>query len=73
MESSITNEAMMDLLLNLYPPLTVDEIKKIMPKNSLEKGNDLSAILNELNSADASAISALFKALVLEKRGKFKD
>jgi hypothetical protein len=73
MGSSLTDEIMIELLLNLYPPLTVDEIKKIIPQNSLKKNSDLNTILNELNSTDESAVPTLFKAIVLQKRGTLRN
>jgi len=75
MKSVIKDEAMIDLLVNLYPSLTVNEIKEILPEDtSFETDKDINSILNELNFAtESAAIITLFKNTVLQKRGKLKD
>jgi hypothetical protein len=73
MGSIVNDEAMIELLSNLYPPLTVKEIKDVLPDYSSNKDKDINEILNKLSSTSEKALPSLFKSIVLEKRGKFKN
>ncbi|MHA2062477.1 MAG: hypothetical protein ACW963_09350 [Candidatus Sifarchaeia archaeon] len=71
MRSVVNDEAMIELLSNLYPPLTIKEIKDVLPDYSSNKDKNTKDILNKLGSTSETALPALFKSVVLEKRGKF--
>lgn len=73
MRSVVNDEAMIKLLSNLYPPLTVKEIKDVLPDYSSNKDKDIKDILNKLSSTSEMALPSLFKSIVLEKRGTFKN
>ncbi len=73
MRSIVNDEAMIELLSNLYPPLTVKEIKDVLPDFSSNKDKDIKDILNKLSSTSEMALPSLFKSIVLEKRGTFKS
>ncbi len=73
MRSVVNDEAMIKLLSHLYPPLTVKEIKDVLPDYSSNKDKDIKDILNTLSSTSEMALPSLFKSIVLEKRGKFKS
>jgi hypothetical protein len=73
MRSVVNDEAMIELLSNLYPPLTVNEIKDVLPDFSSNKDKNIKDILNKLSSTSETALPSLFKSIVLEKRGKFTN
>jgi len=73
MGSVIEDKAMIELLSNLHPPLTANEIKDVLPDFSSNKDKDIKEILNTLSSNSEMALPSLFKSIVLEKRGKFKS
>jgi len=72
MRSVVNDDAMIELLSNLYPPLTIKEIKDVLPDYSSNKDKDISDILTKLSSTNELALPSLFKSIVLEKRGTFK-
>jgi hypothetical protein len=73
MRSVVNDDAMIELLSNLYPPLTIKEIKDVLPDYSSNKDKDISDILTKLSSINELALPSLFKSIVLEKRGTFKS
>jgi hypothetical protein len=73
MRSVVNDEAMIELLGNLHPPLTEKEIKDTLPDYSSNKDKDIMGILNKLSSTSEMALPSLFQSIVLEKRGKFKS